>query len=172
MLVLKIPAVSNMIDSITKPYTAPQFANNTFLFFADKVGIMPAGKTPTGCTAITNGFQCPANTELEIYVNVKSTGNKALPVYARPRVGFECNDAGKCNNEAWLDGSVRCQLPIGGSVDCDVGYTFKFTESKAEYRIYPAAKALQADIAQLVSDPVLADEYSYNSNNVLFIKTT
>ena len=168
----------SIVDSMTKKYTQSQLIDNVYLQ-AETVSIDivdPNAANPNSCVQKTDYISCKPSTprdtgELKIYVNVKNTGSKAITVYAKPRIGLDCNDAGKCSNEEWKEGQDRCIVGISQTVRCYLGFSYPFNEVGAEYRIYPGAVIKAQDYYELTGQITTQDVYTYNGKSWLVVKT-
>ena len=156
------------IKSLAKKYSEPQLTTNVY-FSAEYVGI---SDLPSACQKLSDGsYECDPGAELDLYVGVKNTGSFSLPIYARIRVGFECDDEGKCENDAYLAGTERCILYDDKIVECSLGYKYKFDNPDTEFRVYPGALMKKNDYYDIIKEVSVQDVYTYNGASFLIIET-
>jgi hypothetical protein len=163
----------SVLQSLFKQYIDPQIEDNAY-FAATTVsfGNLDEMKTKYGCRLESaNVYSCNKNAEVEIIVNIKNTGALAIPVYARPRIGNDCDADAKCSGEAWLAGNNRCFVYDNKQQNCTVGYRYTFDNADTEFRIYPGAYMKKEDYLELTKELITTDKIVYNKNSWMILKT-
>jgi hypothetical protein len=158
-----------------KQFNKPQIAQDNSYFSADGVGFMDNGKVldmskdelPGGCRSPgPSKLICYIDTDLSTYVIIHNTGFKTRDFFARPIMGYGCNNNNECDISEPIEGAPPCSVIFDKRENCPVNNKYKLSKT-GTYRLYPGAKCLAQDCYDPTAAPS-SQSISSGSGDILY----